>query len=96
MSRPHAADFRLVLQRFAVQVGDREVVLTPTQFRLLAVLVKEPGRTFSRAELVQHAFESPVDARTVDVHIKELCCKLEPDRDQIETVRGRGYRCAVK
>ena len=42
----------LVPGRFVVQVGGREVAVTPTQFRLLAVLAAEPGRTFSRAELV--------------------------------------------
>jgi DNA-binding response OmpR family regulator len=55
-----------------------------------------PGRTFSRAELVKHAFGAPVDEQTVDVHIKELRRKLEPNEQKIETVRGRGYRCAKK
>jgi DNA-binding response OmpR family regulator len=89
-------DFRLAPEAFAVDVGDREVVLTPTQFRLLAVLAGEPGRTFSRAELVERAFGAPVDERTVDVHIKDLRRKLEPNEQRIETVRGRGYRCAEK
>jgi DNA-binding response OmpR family regulator len=61
------ADFRLVPERFAVHIGGREVVLTPTQFRLLGVLVAEPGRTFGRAELVERAFAAPVDERTIDV-----------------------------
>jgi two-component system phosphate regulon response regulator PhoB len=96
MPEPPAVDFRLLHERFAVQVGDREVVLTPSQFRLLAVMVKEPGRTFSRAELVQHAFEAPVDERTVDVHIKDLRRKLEPHAQRIETVRKRGYCYTAK
>jgi DNA-binding response OmpR family regulator len=96
MSQPPAGgpDYRLVHERCAVNVGGREVVLTPTQFRLLGVLLAEPGRTFSRAELVERAFGAPVDERTVDVHIKELRRKLEPNEQRIETVRGRGYRCA--
>ena len=85
-------EFRPVPERVAVQIGGREVVVTPTQYRILAVLLAEPGRTFGRAELVQRAFEAPVDERTVDVHIKEIRRKLEPDERAIETVRGRGYR----
>jgi DNA-binding response OmpR family regulator len=84
--------FCLVPERVAVQVGGREVVLTPTQYAILAVLMGEPGRAFSRAELVQRAFEAPVDERNVDVHVKELRRKLEPDEQAIVTVRGRGYR----
>jgi DNA-binding response OmpR family regulator len=98
MSQPPTADadFGLLPERFAVHVGRREVIRTPTQFRLLAVLVNEPGRTFSRAELVDRAFEAPVDERTVDVHIKQLRRKLELEDGRIETVRGRGYRYAAK
>jgi DNA-binding response OmpR family regulator len=92
MPQPPTVNFRLIPERLAVQVGDREVVLTPTQFRLLAVLVKKPGHTFSRAELVEHACEGPVNLRTVDVHVKEVRRKLEPHEHRIQTVRGRGYR----
>jgi DNA-binding response OmpR family regulator len=89
-----AEDFRLLPERLAVQVGDRAVVLTAMQFRLLAVMVNAPGRIFSRAELVERAFGGPADERTVDVHIKDLRRKLEPDERQIQTVRGHGYRYA--
>jgi DNA-binding response OmpR family regulator len=84
--------FRLVPERFGVRVGGREVAVTATQFRILAVLVGEPGRTFSRAELVGRAFAAPVDERTVDVHIKELRHKLDPHGTRIETLRRHGYR----
>jgi two-component system phosphate regulon response regulator PhoB len=56
------------------------------------VLVGEPGRTFSRAELVEQAFGAAVNERTVDVHIKEVRRKLALHGSRIETVRGRGYR----
>jgi two-component system phosphate regulon response regulator PhoB len=68
------------------------VTLTQTQFRLLRVLLAEPNRTFSRAELVQKGIGNLVSERTVDVHIKELRRKLGSDGWRIETVRGRGYR----
>ncbi len=86
------ARFRLVPERFAVEAGGREVVLTATQFRLLAALMEEPGHVFSREELVTRAFSTRVSGRTVDVHVKELRRKLEPDEWRIETVRGHGYR----
>jgi DNA-binding response OmpR family regulator len=87
-----APDFRLVAERLAVQVGGPEVVLTATQFRILAVLMGEPSRVFSRDELVRRAFAGPVSGRTVDVHIKELRRKLEPHDWRVKTVRGQGYR----
>jgi DNA-binding response OmpR family regulator len=85
------ADFRLVPERLVVLIGDREVVVTATQLRLLAVLTGEPGRVVSRAELIQRAFTNPVDERTVDVHIKELRRRLDEEGSRIETVRGQGY-----
>jgi two-component system phosphate regulon response regulator PhoB len=86
------AGFCLVSERFGVCVGAAEVVVTATQFRILAVLMSAPGRTFSRAELVERAIGTPVDERTVDVHVKELRRKLEPHAWRVETVRGHGYR----
>jgi two-component system phosphate regulon response regulator PhoB len=87
-----ASDFRLVPDRLAVQVGGGEVVLTFTQFRILEVLMGEPGRVFSREELVKRAFTDRVSGRTVDVHIKELRRKLDAHGGRIQTVRGQGYR----
>ena len=86
------ASLVLVPERFAVRIGEREVIVTRTQFRLLGVLVAEPGRTFSRAELVEKGIGDLVSERTVDAHVKELRRKLKPDGWRIETVRGRGYR----
>jgi DNA-binding response OmpR family regulator len=81
----------LLHDRSAVRVGTREVVITPTQVRILAVLLSEPNRAFSRAELVEKGIGDLVSERTIDVHIKELRRKLEGDGWRIETVRGRGY-----
>jgi DNA-binding response OmpR family regulator len=70
----------------------REVAVTPTQFRLLALLLAEPGRPFSRAELVERAIGTRVTERTVDAHVKDLRRKLGPIGSKIETIRGCGYR----
>jgi two-component system, OmpR family, phosphate regulon response regulator PhoB len=69
--------------------------LTPTEFRLLECLVRQPGRAFTRAQLMDAAIGDGaiVLERTIDVHIKTLRRKLgEPAGDYIETVRGVGYR----
>jgi two-component system phosphate regulon response regulator PhoB len=71
-----------------------EVDLTPTEFRLLECLLRQPGRAFSRAQLMDAAIEEGaiVLERTIDVHIKSLRRKLGTQGDLIETVRGVGYR----
>jgi DNA-binding response OmpR family regulator len=83
-------------ERF-VKVNDAPVRLTPSEFELLAVLMSAPGHVFSRAALLERlqgiAFESI--ERTVDVHIRNLRTKIEPDPSEphyIETVFGVGYR----
>jgi DNA-binding response OmpR family regulator len=91
-NRAQAPCFTLVADRSTVLVAGREVVLTPVQFRLLATLMSEPGRTFTRSGLVAQLFGGSVDERTVDVYVKDLRRRLEPDDAQIETVRGQGYR----
>ncbi len=74
-------------------VDGRELVLTPTEFRLLECLVRQPGRAFTRHQLMDAAIGDGaiVLERTIDVHIKTLRRKLG-DMDLIETVRGVGYR----
>jgi two-component system, OmpR family, phosphate regulon response regulator PhoB len=75
-------------------VGGEELNLTPTEFRLLWALVRQPGRAFSRHELMEAAMgdDALVLERTIDVHVKSLRQKLEGRAEQIETVRGVGYR----
>ncbi len=74
-------------------VGDVELSLTPTEFRLLECLLRQPGRAFSRHQLMDAAIGEGqiVLERTIDVHIKTLRKKMG-DSDLIETVRGVGYR----
>lgn len=70
----------------------RKLNLTPTEFRLLAYLIENPGRVFSRQELLVPALETDaVTERTIDVHVKTLRYKLGA-AELIETVRGIGYR----
>src|SRR5437763_15541032 len=91
LPEPGAGAPQLVAGRNAVLVGDREVALSATQYRLLTVLVRAPGRVFTRAELVEHGIGDLVEPRTVDVHIKEIRRKLGAHAALIQTVRRVGY-----
>jgi two-component system alkaline phosphatase synthesis response regulator PhoP len=78
---------------------NRPLKLSPIEFKLLGVFVKEPGRVFSRAEIIEKALGYDFDGfdRTIDVHILKLRRKLEPDPSQpkfIKTVYGAGYKLA--
>jgi two-component system alkaline phosphatase synthesis response regulator PhoP len=75
----------------------RPLQLTPIEFKLLGVLAREPGRVFSRAQIIEKAFGYDFDSfdRTIDVHILKLRRKLEPDPRHpryIKTVYGAGYK----
>ena len=94
-----ASDVKIDLERRRVTVGGQVVELTPTEFDLLAVLARHPGRVFTRLELLDrvqgYAFEGY--ERTVDAHVKNLRQKIEPDPKQpryLLTVYGVGYRFA--
>jgi DNA-binding response OmpR family regulator len=88
--------FTLLPEQSAIRVGGPTVRVTSTQFRLLAVLVQNPGRIFSRAELVARAIDGIVEDRTIDAHVKELRRKLGEHGARIETVRSQGYRYRVE
>lgn len=80
--------------RHKASVGGRELDLTPTEFRLLECLLRQPGRAFSRSQLMDVAIGegAVVLERTIDVHVKSLRKKLGEEGEHIETVRGVGYR----
>ncbi len=80
--------------RHRALVGDDELILTPTEFRLLEAMLRQAGRAFTRHELMDAAIgeDAVVLERTIDVHIKSLRKKMEDAADLIETVRGVGYR----
>ena len=77
-------------------VADVEVALTPTEFKLLSALVREPRRVFSREQLLSLALDTDSDAlpRTIDVHVNNLRRKIKnaADVEPIGTVHGVGYR----
>jgi two-component system phosphate regulon response regulator PhoB len=81
----------------SVRVGSQDVYLTPTEFRLWALLNSVPGRTFTRADLVTRVMPSTIVLeRTIDVHVQSLRRKLGPSASLIETVRGEGYRFRLR
>ena len=85
--------------RMRVTVGERSVPLTPTEFELVATLARQPGRVFTRSQLLDAvhgvAFESY--ERAIDAHVKNIRRKLEPEARRpcyLLTVYGVGYRFA--
>ena len=81
------------LSTYLVRCHGEEVSLTPSELRLLALLAKEPGVVRGRVELLAVLGDDRfADLRTVDAHVKNLRRKLGPCEEQLETVRGVGYR----
>jgi DNA-binding response OmpR family regulator len=100
-ARPSFHDEHLFVDfsRPEVTVGGEEVALAPQELSLLQVLLAHRGRVRTRQQLLEEAWggDEFIDPRTVDVHIRWLRKKLEPDPERpryIETVRGLGYRFA--
>ncbi|PSK92399.1 DNA-binding response OmpR family regulator [Haloactinopolyspora alba] len=85
--------------RHEVRLGERRIDVTPAEFKILECLTAEPGRTFSRARLLELAFgfdHNSLD-RTVDVHVMNLRRKIETDPSaprHLLTVYGVGYKMA--
>ncbi len=79
---------------FRASLGETIMDLTPSEFGLLDVMIRQPGRAFSRAELIDAALgkDALVLERTVDVHIRALRQKMGQQGELVETVRGVGYR----
>jgi two-component system alkaline phosphatase synthesis response regulator PhoP len=94
-----AGDLSIDLQRRTVRRSDVAIELTATEFDLLATLARQPGRPFTRAQLVDLVYGDDFDGydRTVDAHIKNIRRKIEPDPREpryIQMVYGVGYRFA--
>ena len=93
------ADLSLDRARYKVTLPDREVTLTPSEFEILSTLAGQPGRIFSRAQLLTAtrgvAFESY--ERAIDSHVRNLRRKIEPEKGSpryVITVHGVGYKFA--
>lgn len=80
--------------RHRVTAGEQPLDLTPSEFGLLEALIRQPGRVFSRSELIDAALggDSLVLERTIDVHVRALRKKMGVYAPLVETVRGIGYR----
>lgn len=95
--RRHFGPLEMDLARHEVIVGGRPVALTATEFRLLETMSAEPGRVFTRAQLLDRVWGEVFEGyeRTIDSHIKNLRRKIEPQPQSprfIHTVFGVGYK----
>jgi two-component system response regulator RegX3 len=95
-----AGGIQLDFARYEVRVDGRPVHLTPSEFKVLALLARDPGRVFSRRQIMEHLWQSPYigDERASDVHVSSLRRKIERDPsrpERILTVRGIGYKLAA-
>jgi len=98
-SEIHVGDLEVDFVRHEIRVRGKLVNLTPREFKLLEVLIKEPGRAFSRLDLLDRVFGFDYEGleRTVDAHVMNLRKKIEPDASRpayIQTVYGLGYKFA--
>jgi DNA-binding response OmpR family regulator len=89
-------DMAIDLSRHRVRIGERTVDLTPAEFRLLALLAEEPGRVFSRREIIRRLWQSEYvgNERVCDAHVSNLRHKIEADPsnpERVVTVRAIGY-----
>jgi two-component system, OmpR family, alkaline phosphatase synthesis response regulator PhoP len=97
--RLSALDVVVDLPRRRVTVGGRQVELTATEFTLLETFVRQPGRVFTRGQLLDavHGVSFESYERAIDAHVKNVRRKIEPQPGSsryIETVHGVGYRFA--
>ena len=92
-----AGGLKIDYARHLVEVDGKQVKLTPSEFNLLSLLAEEPERVFSRAQIMDHLWQTPHvgDPRACDVHISNLRRKIERDPghpQRIVTVREVGYK----
>ena len=94
-----AGDVEIDTAKMRVSVGDTQVDLTPTEFQLLATLAREPGRVFTRSQLLDAVHGVAIESyeRAIDAHVKNIRRKIEPTPGSpryVVTVHGVGYRFA--
>jgi DNA-binding response OmpR family regulator len=97
--RIEVGELVLDVPRLRATLGDRVVELTPTEFSILATMAREPGRVFTRSQLLDavHGVAFEAYERAIDAHVKNIRRKLEPEPGRPQyllTVYGVGYRVA--
>ncbi|OAM86982.1 response regulator transcription factor [Termitidicoccus mucosus] len=97
-TRHQVGDINLDVERHAVTVHGQPIELTATEFKLLQLLMERRGRVQTREHLLLNVwnYETEIETRTVDTHIRRLREKLGTEADWIETIRGVGYRLAER
>jgi DNA-binding response OmpR family regulator len=87
-------NFEVDFDAFIARYRGEEVRLTAKEFELFRALVERPGRILTRERLLERVwgYETDIETRSIDAHIRRLRLKLGPARDHIETVVGLGYR----
>ena len=91
-------DLHIDLSEYTVKYGNRDIKLTATEFKLLALMAQHPGRVFTRLQLLDTAIGEVYEGyeRTIDVHIKNLRqkLKLQEEKNDVDiiTIRGVGYK----
>jgi len=95
-----AGEIEIDFTSHRVTVADRDVRLTPSEFKVLALLVQNPNRVFSRWQIMEHLWDATFvgTARAADVHVSNLRRKVEEDAAhprRIVTVREAGYKLVV-
>jgi len=94
-----AGDLVLDVPRMQANIGGRTLELTPTEFQLLTVMARQPGRIFTRGQLLDAVRGADVESyeRAIDSHVKNIRRKIEPDPHRpryILAVHGIGYKLA--
>ncbi len=87
-------DLLVDLPRHLVSWKNKPIEMTATEFKLLSILMERAGRVQSRDQLLRDvwAYDSLIDTRTVDTHMRRLRKKLGPAAKHLDTIRGTGYR----
>ena len=94
VARFQVRDIELDVSKYEVKIMGQPIDLTPTEFKLLQILMERKGRVQSRDRLLQDVwgYDQLIDTRTVDTHVRRLREKMGEASDYVTTVRGVGYR----
>jgi DNA-binding response OmpR family regulator len=90
----HDENWEVEFDSYLVRYRGQELRLTHKEFEIFRHLVERPGRIVTRERLLESVwgFDTDIDARSIDAHIRRLRLKLGPARQHVETIVGLGYR----